>query len=208
MSGRRARRHGRRAQVHGRRSARRTLRAPAAVALVAALALGGAATASAVFLAQDTAVARSRAGAVTLDWNAGGVNQFTVPVTGLTPGGTAARLIDLRNTGTVAASALQLAVAAPVVGASASDGLQFALDRCSVAWSSVTACSGTITAVSVDRPAGGRVALGASAALAVGGTDHLRVTFRLPDSAPTAARSTSGTVTFTVTGVQVAGRQR
>ncbi|NQX25976.1 peptidase [Microbacteriaceae bacterium VKM Ac-2854] len=181
---------------------------PATIAAVTVLVLGGAMGASAVLRGQGTATASVRAGAVTLDWNASGVNQFSVAVTGLRPGGTVARLIDLRNTGTVAASQLQLGLSSTTVAASGSDGVQLALDRCSVAWTSATVCSGTITAVTADRPAAGTLALPASPALAIGGTDHLRATFRLPDSAPTGAQSTSGSVTLTVTGIQVAGRQR
>lgn len=184
------------------------MRVAATVAAVAVLVLGGAVGASAVLRGQGSATANVRAGSVTLDWTASGVNQFTVPVTGLRPGGTAARLIDLRNTGTVAVSQLQLGVTSTTVAASGSDGLQLAIDRCSVAWASATSCTGTTTSITVDRPAAGTIALPASAAFTVGGTDHLRVTFRLPESAPTGNQSTSGTVTLTVTGIQIPGRQR
>ncbi|NQX12595.1 peptidase [Microbacteriaceae bacterium VKM Ac-2855] len=205
--------HGRRAAAleHGRRAAarpRRRMHARATIAVVAVLVLGGAVGASAVLRSQGSATANVRAGAVTVDWNASGVNEFSVPVTGLRPGDTSARLIDLRNTGTIAVSQLQLGVTSTTVAASSSDGLQLAIDRCSVAWTSATACSGTLTTVSADRPASGTIALPASAAFAVGGTDHLRATFRLPESAPTGNQNISGTVTVTVTAIQVPGRQR
>jgi len=103
---------------------------------------------------------------------------------------------------------LQLESAAPVVGASPSDGLQIALDRCSQPWSSDGAtCGGTITAVSPDRPATARLDLPASPALANGVTDHLRLTLRLPESVPSAAQGTTGSITLTAVGVQRPGRR-
>ncbi|MCM6764124.1 FAD-dependent oxidoreductase [Rathayibacter sp. ZW T2_19] len=119
----------------------------------------------------------------------------------------ARRLVDVTNTGTVAVAALQLESSAPVVGASSSDGLQIALDRCSQPWSTDGAtCGGTITPIAPDRPATARIDLPASPAFAVGATDHLRLTLRLPESSPTAAQGTTGSIALTVIGVQRPGR--
>ncbi|WP_153038954.1 hypothetical protein [Rathayibacter tanaceti] len=101
-------------------------------------------------------------------------------------------------------SALQLTTTA---GASASDGVQFALERCSQPWSADAAtCGGTVSTVAADRPASARVDLPGSPALTVGATDHLRLTLRLPESAPSDAQGTSTTLTVTVLGVQGPGR--
>jgi spore coat-associated protein N len=188
------------------RSARPILVAAAAV-VAALLAAGGA---YAVFADRDTGTVEVSAGAVELDWGAGGADQLSVPVTGLRPGEAQVRLIDLANTGTVAAAELLLTVGGTAV-ASTSDGLQIALDRCSVAWTGApgtAVCSGTTTSVVSDRPAAGRVAVPGSPALAVGGRDHLRLTVRLPTSAPPTAQGVTGSVTLRVDGIQRPGIQR
>ena len=194
------------------RAPRRARTGPRAVlGLIAAgaLILGAAATASALFDDRARAGAGVGAGTVIVAFDATGVTTVPVAVTGLVPGGTARRLLDLTNTGTVAVSALQLETAAPTVGASSSDGLQVALERCSQAWSSDGAsCAGTTTTVAADRPATARIDLPGSPAFAVGATDHLRLTLRLPESSPTAAQGTTGSLSVTVTGVQAPGRHR
>ncbi|SMH50384.1 hypothetical protein SAMN06295885_3516 [Rathayibacter oskolensis] len=188
---------------------RRSPRALVAIGAGAALVLGAAAGAAALFDARDTATAGVGAGVVTAEFDATGVTNLSVPVTGLVPGGSDRRLLDLTNAGTVTIAALQLETAAPVVGGSASDGVQLALERCSVAWSADGAsCAGTVTTVSPDRPASGRIDLPGSPALAVGATDHLRLTVRLPESAPSGVQGTSGALSVSVTGVQGPGRQR
>lgn len=206
------------AGAHGRRRAAAPRRIPtgahrggrAAVALVAAtaLVLSAGVGAWAVLTDRATAGARVSAGVVVADFGVTGRTSVQVPVAGLLPGGTARRLVDLTNAGTVAMAQLQLETAAPAVGASASDGLQLALERCSQPWSTDAAtCAGTVTAVAADRPATARIDLPASPAFAVGATDHLRLTLRLPESSPSAAQGTSGTLTLTVTGVQRPGRR-
>jgi hypothetical protein len=200
------------ARTHGRRRAapaRRRSRAPLALAAAIALVLGAGASASALFLDRATAGAQVGAGTVVAEFDATGVTTVQVPVTDLLPGGTARRLVDLTNAGTVSMGALQLESAATTVGASASDGLQLALERCSVAWSSDAAtCPGTTTTVAADRPATARIDLPASPAFAIGATDHLRLTLRLPESSPSTAQSTSGTLTLAVLGVQAPGKHR
>lgn len=200
------------AHAHGRRRAaprRRRSRTPLAVAAAIALVLGAGASASALFLDRATAGAGVGAGTVIAEFDATGVTTVQVPVTGLVPGGTERRLLDLTNAGTVSMGALQLESAATTVGASASDGLQLALERCSVAWSTDAAtCPGTTTTVAADRPAAARIDLPASPAFAIGATDHLRLTLRLPESSPSTAQSTSGTLTVAVLGVQAPGKHR
>lgn len=204
--------HGRRRAPAPRRTstaAHRGARAATALAAATALVLGASVGAYAVFADRATAGAGVRAGVVIADFDATGRTSVQVGVAGLLPGGTARRLVDLTNAGTVAMAQLQLETAAPVVGASTSDGLQLALERCSQPWSADAAtCAGTVTTVAADRPATARIDLPASPAFAVGATDHLRLTVRLPESSPSAAQGTSGTLTLTVTGVQRPGRQR
>jgi spore coat-associated protein N len=188
--------------------ARRHLGLAAGATVLAALLGGGAAYA--VLVDRDDAVTRISAGAVTLDWGAAGTDQTTVPVTGLRPGDQAVRIVDLTNTGTVAASEIALELGGSALG-STSDGLQLALDRCSVPWTGApgtAVCPGTVTPVVPDRPAVGRVLLPGSPALAPGARDHLRLTLRLPESAPPTAQGLSGSVTLRVLGNQRPGEQR
>ncbi|OUE07381.1 hypothetical protein CMsap09_00435 [Clavibacter michiganensis] len=155
---------GRHAVAGSRGPARRRLGLAAGAALLAALLGGGAAYA--VLVDRDEAATRISAGAVTLDWGAAGTDQTTVAITGLRPGGQAVRIVDLTNTGSVAASELGLEIGGSALG-STSDGLQLALDRCSVPWTGApgtAVCSGTVTAVVADRPAQGRVLLTGSPA--------------------------------------------
>ncbi|MBM7412293.1 hypothetical protein JOE38_002116 [Clavibacter michiganensis] len=198
---------------HGRRAARRRIRRarPLLVpAIAVVLALAGAGTAYAVFTDRSTSRVTVGAGAVELDWGGGGADQLAVPITGLRPGDAQVRLVDLANTGTVAARELRVTLGGTAV-ASTSDGLQVAFDRCTVAWTGApgtAVCSGTTTSVVADRPATGRFALPASPARAVGGRDYLRVTVRLAESAPTTAQGTTGSVTLRVDGDQRLGMQR
>ncbi|PPG30300.1 peptidase [Rathayibacter sp. AY2B9] len=180
-------------------------RAGLAGLVAGALVLGAAATATAVLLDRGSVSARLASGTVIATFTGTGATTVPVPVAGLVPGGTARRLLDLTNAGTLPMSALQLQTA---TGTDLSDGLQLAIERCSLSWSADAAtCPGTVTTVSADRPAASRLDLPGSPALAVGATDHLRLTVRLSESAPSAAQSTSATLTVTVVGLQRPGRQ-
>ncbi|PPI20746.1 peptidase [Rathayibacter sp. AY1B5] len=173
--------------------------------IAGALVLGAAATATAVFLDRASVSARVASGTVIASLSGTGATTVPVPVAGLVPGGTARRLLDLTNAGTLPMSALQLQT---TTGTDLSDGLQLVIERCTQSWSADAAtCPGTVTTVSADRPATSRLDLPGSPALAVGATDHLRLTVRLSDSSPSAAQSTSATLTVTVVGVQRPGRQ-
>ncbi|CAQ02872.1 TasA family protein [Clavibacter sepedonicus] len=198
---------------YGRRSAHRP--APRArpllvPAIAVVIALAGAGTAYAVLADRATTTVSVTAGAVELDWGAGGADQLAVPIAGLRPGDAQVRLVDLANTGTVTASELMVTLGGTAV-ASTSDGFQVAVDRCTVAWTGApgsATCAGTTTSVVADRPASGRFALPGSPARAVGGRDNLRITVRLPASAPTTAQGATGSVTLQVDGNQRPGTQR
>lgn len=184
---------------------RRVVSRTGVIALVSGvLVLTAAVTAAAVFLDRGTAGAGVASGTVIADVDATGATTVPVPLTGLLPGGTAQRLLDLTNTGTVPMSVLQLETS---TATDSSDGLQLAVERCSLAWSADgTTCAGTVSTVTADRPSSARLDLPGSPALAVGATDHLRLTLRLAESAPSSAQSTSTTLTVTVIGIQRPGR--
>lgn len=162
----------------------------------------------ALFLDRSTTAASVTAGTVSAEFDPTGATALSVPVAGLVPGGSVLRILRLTNVGTVPIAALQLEFSTP--GISASDGVQFTLERCSQPWSSDSStCSGTLTTVVADRPAASaRIDLPDSPAFAVGATDSLRLTLRLPESAPNAAQNTSSSLAIVVTGIQRPGLQR
>jgi spore coat-associated protein N len=162
------------------------------------------------------------AGAIELVWTDSehtDHTELTQAIDLVRPADTVQSVADLVNTGSLEITNVQLSVGGINTG-TVSDGVQLAMDRCSLPWTgtgtgsgsgsgsedSEFTCAGTMTVVSVDRPAAGVISLDSSPVAAPQGIDHLRFSFRLPDSAPASAQGTSGTVTFTVTGSQVTGR--
>lgn len=199
------------ARLHGRhaRSRRRATGRVLALAVIAAIALLGAGLgAFATFVDSETSSVSIRAGNVDVEWATSGSAALTVPVSSIRPGQSTQRLIDLRNTGTLSVDELQLVVTATI--ANNSDGLQLAISGCSVPWSGTGSfsCGGVETVVSADRPLRATIALSQVAARQPGGTDHLRLIFRLPTTAPSSLESTSTNVTFEVLANRGAGRQR
>lgn len=127
---------------------------------------------------------------------------LTMPVGPLVPGASVERIADLTNTGSVGIGELQLAVTGTDTG-TPSDGVQVTIDRCSDAWTvagPVFTCTGTATPIAADRPLTGIVGLAGSPAFATGAVDHLRFTFRLPDSSPPTDQNTAGSVLLVATG--------
>ena len=75
---------------------------------------------------------------------------FSTAITGLAPGDTVKRYVDLTNTGTLDAQAVTLATTASVANALTTNGvagLQVAINECSVAWTSTGLCTPTSTVV-------------------------------------------------------------
>jgi spore coat-associated protein N len=143
-------------------------------------------------------------GSIGLSWRDTAVSgsDLAIDVGPLMPSDIVQRIGDLANTGSVSVRQIQLSVTGTGTG-SDSDGIQLAIDRCSVPWVWVVAgysCPATITPVSPDRPVKARMALTGSPAAVPAGLDHLRFSFRLPDSAPESAQGLSGSVQITVTG--------
>jgi len=143
-------------------------------------------------------------GFIGLSWNdttAAGSN-LMVQVGPLMPTDTVQRVADLANTGSSTIRQLQLTVTGTGTG-STSDGVQLAIDRCSVPWvaaGSAFTCPETTTTVTADRPLEATLALSDSPAAARAGLDHLRFSFRLPDSAPDTAQGLSGSVRIVASG--------
>lgn len=149
---------------------------------------------------------------------AGGLNELSVAATGLVPGDTVERAADLSVSGDQDLSGVTLTTTAPtssVLDSDAVNGLQLAVDMCSVPWTETgTApiftytCGGTQTPVVAARPViGSNVAL-PGAALAAGSSTHLRVTLSLPTTADNTFQGKSSVISFAFTGTQRTGTNR
>ncbi len=150
----------------------------------------------------------------TLSLTAGPVNRLGTGASLIAAGDTMQRAIDLNYAGSIAFGSVTLTTSAsPSSGldTNASDGLQIAIDRCSVAWTESSppytyTCGGgsTSTVLASRALIGSSIAL-SNLTLSAGSTDHLRVTVTLPSSAGNALQNQSSTVSYVFTGVQRAG---
>lgn len=147
-------------------------------------------------------------------------NRLTIGASGLVPGDTVARAVQLSDAaGNQGLSAITLSTAASpssLLDTDAVNGLQLSVQSCPTAWTETgTApaysytCTGTIGTVLASRPvaipAGSPVTLPGLNSLAAGGTDYLLVTEPFPTAAPNTLQNQSSTVTYTLVGTQRAG---
>lgn len=188
--------------------------------LVTVLALGGLATVAGLgtfgqFTSTTSASTPVTSGAVTIALGgAGAVNDLTVGASGLVPGDTVQRAVDVVNTGTVGLSGVSLGVTGTGSGLTTdtANGLQLSVDDCSVPWTKagVTySCSGTQSNVLASRPVLVSPAAAISGtALAPAAMSHLRVTLSFVDTGAAAQNLLQGlsdNITFSFVGVQRAG---
>lgn len=198
--------------------AQKVLLSVAAVGTAAALA--GAGT-WATFTSSANADQSVSTGTVVIELGAPGTaaNRLTVNATAVAPGDTIQRAVDLSNTGSLALGSLSLSTAATtssILDTDTTDGLQMAIDRCSVAWTETGtapaynySCSGTTASVLATRPViGANLALSNISATAPGTTDHLRVTVSLPSTAGNTFQAKTSTIAYTFTATQRAGTSR
>ena len=138
-------------------------------------------------------------------------NRLTVGASGLVPGDSLQRAVQLSNTGSEALSDLTLTTTAStssILDTDATSGLQLSLDRCSVPWTESASapytytCGGTTTAVVGSRPVLASALDVDGPALVAGTTDHLRVTLRLPPAADNAFQEKTSTLVFSFTAQQ------
>jgi hypothetical protein len=127
---------------------------------------------------------------------------FRSAVSGLAPGDTVQRYVDLANTGTLDGKALSLraADATPtLLTGDPTKGLHVTVTECSGAWSATTGeCAGSSTRVLGDTPVS--TLLAAPAALSsgdvtAGATRHLKVALTLPDQDETTVNGMPPTTT-------------
>jgi predicted ribosomally synthesized peptide with SipW-like signal peptide len=131
----------------------------------------------------------------------------------IAPGDTMQRAIDLSYSGTISfASATLTTSASPssLLDTDATNGLQIAIDKCSVAWTEsgppyTYTCGGSTSTVLASRAlVGSNIAL-SNLTLTASSTDHLRVTLTFPSGAGNTLQNQSSTVSYTFTGNQRAG---
>lgn len=147
---------------------------------------------------------------------AGPANRLTLGASGLLPGDTMQRVVDLSNSGVAGSDDLgsvaltTAAATSSLLDTDATNGLKVAIDKCSQTWTEsgsspafTYTCGGTTTSVLAERAViGSSVSLANLASLAAGQTDRLRFTLTLPATAPNAMQGLSSQLTYTFTGTQ------
>lgn len=189
--------------------------------ILASLALVGTAAAVAgmgtygAFTSTTSASTDVTAGTVTIGLGATGTanNRLTVAATGVLPGDTIQRAVALSNTGNQDLASVTLTTTASASSRLDTDtlnGLQLAIDACSVPWTEAgTApaytytCSGTTTQVLGSRAViGSNLALANINSVTAGSSDNLRATLTVPAGADNTFQGLSSTVGFAFTGTQ------
>ena len=169
----------------------------------------------ATFTSSTSASQSISSGTVSITLGAGGpANRLTIGASGLVAGDTIQRSVDLINNGSGSsdnlASVELTTTASPssALDTNTTQGLQMAIDKCSVAWTEsgppyTYTCSGTTSSVLASRAViGSSLALSNLSALTTGSTDHLRVTLTLPAAAPNALQGQSSGITYDFVGTQ------
>jgi spore coat-associated protein N len=185
--------------------------------LIASLAVLGAAAAIAGFGTYATFTSSTSASHTiatgTLSLTSGPTNRLGTGASAIAAGDTMQRAIDLNYAGSISFGSVTLttnATTSSALDTNTTDGLQVAVDKCSVAWTEsgppyTYTCSGSTSSVLASQPViGSNMAL-SNLTLTAGSTDHLRVTVTLPSTAGNTLQNLSSTIAYTFTGVQRAG---
>ncbi len=144
-------------------------------------------------------------------------NRLNVGASGILPGDTVQRAVDLTNSGNAALGTVSLTTTATPsskLDTDVANGLQMTIDSCSSAWTEsglpyTYTCPGTASTVLASRPViGSNLGLGNLSSLTAGNTDHLRVTLALPQTADDSFEGLTSTVGFVFTGTQRAGTSK
>jgi spore coat-associated protein N len=142
---------------------------------------------------------------------AGPANRLTVAASGLVPGDTVQRAVDLTSASTDPLGSVSLATSGTPNNALLTDpnGLTVKIDKCSSAWTesgtapAYTYTCGAPTSILAATAVGGTASLTGLAALASGtSTDHLLVTLSLPAAATNSVQNLSTSITYAFTGTQ------
>jgi len=142
----------------------------------------------------------------------GADNRLTVAAVDIVPGDTMQRSFKLSNSSTGAMASITLTTSATTSSAldtDATNGLQMAIDRCSIAWvetgvapAYTYTCAGTTSTVLASRAViGSNLAL-SNLTLTAGATDNLRLTLTFPSTAGNTLQNLGSTILYTFTGTQ------
>jgi predicted ribosomally synthesized peptide with SipW-like signal peptide len=173
----------------------------------------------ATFTSTTSASHTVSSGTVTIALGATGAptNRLTVNATGIAPGDTIQRSVDLINQGTLDLASITLTTTASpssLLDTDTTNGLQMAIDKCSVAWTEAGppytyTCSGSTSTMLASRPViGSGLALSNLGATTAGATDHVRVTLTFPSGAGNTLQNQSSTITYAFTGTQRAATNK
>jgi spore coat-associated protein N len=142
-------------------------------------------------------------------------NRLDIGATGLVPGDTIQRAVNVSNTGNQDFASISLSTTASpssLLDTDATNGLQMLIERCSVAWTEggsapayTYTCSGTTSTVLGSRAIIGSAMAFSNLLLTSGSTNNLRVTVSLPSSAGNTLQGLSSTIPYVFTGTQRAG---
>lgn len=148
-------------------------------------------------------------------------NRLNIDATGIVPGDTIQRSVDLSSASTnVALASITLttdATTSSVLDTDTSNGLQMTIDKCpGVGWVESLSqpytytCAGTTSTVLASRPViGANIALANLAAqTTAGSTDHLRVTLTLPSSADNTFQNKTSTIRYVFNSTQRAATDK
>jgi predicted ribosomally synthesized peptide with SipW-like signal peptide len=158
-------------------------------------------------------------GTVTIALGATGAstNRLNIGASGLAPGDTIQRSVDLTNSGSLDLASVTLTTTASpssLLDTDATNGLQMVIDKCSVAWTEAGppytyTCGGTTSTVLASRAViGSGLSLSNLGSTTAGATDHLRVTLTLPSGAGNTLQNQSSTISYAFTGTQRAATNK
>ncbi|HET6394535.1 MAG TPA: TasA family protein, partial [Blastococcus sp.] len=124
------------------------------------------------------------------------------------PGDSVTKTVNLVNTGTAPLASVLLNTTvtstANVLTDDKTNGLQLAIQSCSVAWAGST-CTGELRTVVPSGSAAGMINLANPFSLAAGATDYLSFKISLPTSADNSFQGKSASLSLVFTGTQRAG---
>jgi spore coat-associated protein N len=195
------------------------LRLPLYIKVVASMAILGAAAgvaslATFASFTSSTAAQSQSLTSGTVSITLGAANRLTVGASNLVPGDTIQRAVDITNNGSAGTSSVgsvaltTTAPASSLLDSDTTNGLQMAIDKCSVAWTEsgppyTYTCGGTTTSVLASRAViGASIALSNMSSLTAGNTDRLRVTLTLPAGAGNTLQGQSSTLNYVFTANQ------
>jgi spore coat-associated protein N len=145
-------------------------------------------------------------------------NRLNIAATGVVPGDTIQRAVNVSNTGNQDFASITLTTAAStssLLDTDATDGLQMVIERCSVAWTEggsapayTYTCSGTTSSVLSSRAVIGSSLSLSNLGLTAGTTNHLRVTLTLPSTAGNTLQGLTSVIAYTFTGTQRAATSK